>query len=75
MIDWTLLQHSVIGGSERVDQRVSHFLLSDRLLATLSCVLALLKWKVGDLQVQKGKWVVFRNIRSDNLFFCTNGLC
>eukprot|EP00253_Pinus_taeda_P007466 PITA_07466 len=33
---------------------VSHFLLSDRLLATLSCVLALLKWKVGDLQVQKG---------------------
>eukprot|EP00253_Pinus_taeda_P006279 PITA_06279 len=34
---------------------VSHFLLSDRLLATLSCVLALLKWKVGDLQVQKEK--------------------
>ena len=33
----------------------SHFLLSDRLLATLSCVLALLKWKLGDLQVQKGK--------------------
>uniref|UniRef100_A0A0G7ZNV0 Putative terpene synthase, PgTPS10 n=1 Tax=Picea glauca TaxID=3330 RepID=A0A0G7ZNV0_PICGL len=32
----------------------SHFLLSDRLLATLSCVLALLKWKLGHLQVQKG---------------------
>ena len=33
----------------------SHFLLSDRLLATLSCVLALVKWNDGDLQVQQGK--------------------
>ena len=50
-VQWILKKQLKYGsrGSE------SHFLLSDRLLATLSCVLALLQWKVGDLQVQQGK--------------------
>eukprot|EP00253_Pinus_taeda_P017099 PITA_17099 len=40
----------------------SHFLLSDRLLATLSCVLALLKWKIGDAQVQQGIKFISSNL-------------
>ena len=32
-----------------------YFLLSDHLLANLSCFLAFLKWKVADVQVEKGK--------------------
>lgn len=41
-----------------------HFLLSERLLATLSCVLALCQWNVGDLQVQQGIEFIKSNIES-----------
>jgi len=50
-VEW-ILKNQLKDGSWGTE---SHFLLSDRLLATLSCVLALLKWKVGDLQVEMGK--------------------
>jgi len=50
-VEW-ILKNQLKDGSWGTE---SHFLLSDRLLATLSCVLALLKWKVGDVQVEKGK--------------------
>jgi len=49
-VDW-ILKNQLKDGSWGTQ---SHFLLSDRLLATLSCVLALLKWKVGDAQVKQG---------------------
>nr|ADX42737.1 (E)-beta-farnesene synthase 1 [Pseudotsuga menziesii] len=49
-VEW-ILKNQLKDGSWGTE---SHFLLSDRLPATLSCVLALLKWKVGDLQVLQG---------------------
>ena len=50
-VDW-ILKNQLKDGSWGTE---SHFLLSERLLATISCVLALLKWQVGDLQVERGK--------------------
>jgi len=49
-VDW-ILKNQLKDGSWGTR---SHFLLSDRLLATLSCVLALKKWKVGAVQVKQG---------------------
>ena len=50
-VDW-ILKNQLKDGSWGTE---SHFLLSDRLLATLSCVLALHKWKVADVEVEQGK--------------------
>nr|Q4QSN4.1 RecName: Full=(E)-gamma-bisabolene synthase; Short=PmeTPS3 [Pseudotsuga menziesii]AAX07266.1 (E)-gamma-bisabolene synthase [Pseudotsuga menziesii] len=49
-VDW-ILKNQLKDGSWGTE---SHFLLSEPLLATISCVLALFKWQVGDLQVERG---------------------
>eukprot|EP00253_Pinus_taeda_P005101 PITA_05101 len=60
-VDW-ILKNQLKDGSWGTQ---SHFLLSDRLLATLSCVLALLKWKVGDAQIQQGIKFIKSNLVKD----------
>eukprot|EP00253_Pinus_taeda_P021517 PITA_21517 len=60
-VDW-ILKNQLKDGSWGTQ---SHFLLSDRLLATLSCVLALLKCKVGDAQVQQGIKFIRSNLVKD----------
>nr|ADH29869.1 e-beta farnesene synthase [Pinus sylvestris] len=59
-VDW-ILKNQLKDGSWGTE---SHFLLSDRLLATLSCVLALLKWKVGHVQVEHGIEFIKSNLEA-----------
>eukprot|EP01018_Ginkgo_biloba_P010885 Gb_10196 [translate_table: standard] len=49
-LEW-VLQNQLEDGSWGLQ---SHFLASDRLLNTLSCVLALTEWKTGHMQVKRG---------------------
>jgi len=59
-VEW-ILKNQLKDGSWGTE---SHFLLSDRLLATLSCVLALLKWKVADVQVEQGIEFIKKNLQA-----------
>nr|BAF43701.1 putative sesquiterpene synthase [Cycas taitungensis] len=61
-LDW-ILQNQLDDGSWGTP---SHFLLSDRLLATLSCVLSLTKWKKGHPQVQRGLEFITNTLRLMN---------
>eukprot|EP00253_Pinus_taeda_P017606 PITA_17606 len=58
-VEW-ILKNQLKDGSWGTE---SHFLLSDRLLATLSCVLALHKWKVADVQVEQGIEFIKKNMQ------------
>lgn len=49
-VEW-ILKYQLKDGSWGTED---HFLLSERLLATLSCVIALCKWNVGNLHVRLG---------------------
>eukprot|EP01018_Ginkgo_biloba_P040734 Gb_38471 [translate_table: standard] len=49
----------------------SHFVASDRLLNTLSCVLALSKWKIGHIQVKQVE--TLHSVRT-SLLYSTEGL-
>lgn len=59
-VNW-ILKNELKDGSWGTE---SHFLLFDRLLATLSCFLALLKWKVGHVQVEHGIEFIKSNLEA-----------
>eukprot|EP01018_Ginkgo_biloba_P023037 Gb_17941 [translate_table: standard] len=58
-LEW-VLQNQLEDGSWGVQ---SHFLASDRLLNTLSCILALSKWKTGHMQVKQGIEFIEKNVQ------------
>eukprot|EP01018_Ginkgo_biloba_P010792 Gb_15692 [translate_table: standard] len=56
-LEW-VLQNQLEDGSWGLQ---SHFVTSDRLLNTLSCVLALSKWKIGHKQLKQGIEFIEKN--------------